>query len=45
MTPVVAHAGHWIESVVYLVPVAGFALWLVVVAVRDRRRRRPEGGA
>ena len=41
---VLAHAGHWLESVIYLVPIVGFALWLGVTAIKDRRRRRAEGG-
>ena len=44
MTFVLAHAGHWLESVVYLVPIVGFALWLAITAIKDRRRRRDEGG-
>ena len=32
-----AHSGHWLESVVYLVPIVGFALWLAVATIRDRR--------
>jgi hypothetical protein len=36
----IAHAGHWIESVVYLVPIIGFAVWLGVATLRDRRKRR-----
>jgi hypothetical protein len=36
----IAHAGHWIESVVYLVPIIGFAVWLGVATVRDRRKPR-----
>ena len=40
-----AHAGHWLESVVYLVPIVGFALWLAVTTIKDRRsRRHAEGG-
>jgi hypothetical protein len=39
MTPPIAHAGHWLESIVYLVPIAGFAIWLGVSTVRDRRAR------
>ena len=42
MTPF-AHAGHWLESVVYLVPIGGFALWLLVSSVRDKRRGRGDG--
>ena len=43
MVPV-AHAGHWLESVVYLVPIVGFALWLGITTIRDRRSRRHDGG-
>jgi hypothetical protein len=43
VTPVIAHAGHWIESLLILVPTLGFILWLVVITVRDRRRERREG--
>jgi len=42
VTPVLAHAGHWIESVLILVPTLGFILWLVIITVRDRRRERRE---
>jgi hypothetical protein len=45
MTLVIAHAGHWLESVVYLVPIVGFALWLAFTTIKDRRsRRRGEAG-
>lgn len=44
MTMVIAHASHWLESAVYLVPIVGFALWLAITAIKDRRRRREEGG-
>ena len=37
---VLAHTGHWLESVVYLVPIVGFALWLAVTTIKDRRSRR-----
>ena len=45
MTVRLAHAGHWLESVVYLVPIVGFALWLAITTIRDRRRRRDGGAA
>jgi hypothetical protein len=35
-----AHAAHWITSVVYMLPVIAFLVWLVFVTVRDRTRRR-----
>ena len=38
----IAHAGHWIESIVYLVPIIGFALWLGIATLRDRRKRRDD---
>jgi hypothetical protein len=44
MTLVLAHAGHWLESVVYLIPIVGFATWLAITAIKDRRRRRVDGG-
>jgi hypothetical protein len=40
---VMAHAGHWLESLVYLVPICGFAIWLGITTVKDRRRQRAEG--
>ena len=54
MAPI-AHAGvmHWYESIIYLIPIVGFGLWLTVTTIRDRRRggksaedesEPPEGG-
>ena len=40
--PVFAHAGHWAESLLILVPTLAFIAWLAVVTVRDRRRQRQE---
>lgn len=34
----VAHTGHWIESVLVLIPTVGFIGWLAFITVRDRRR-------
>jgi len=35
----VAHAGHWLTSVAYFVPVVAFLVWLVVTQIKDRRGR------
>ena len=43
MTLVLAHAGHWIESILILVPTLGFIGWLAIVTIRERRRERREG--
>ena len=40
--PVLAHAGHWIEYVLILIPTLGFVLWLAAITIRDRRRQRRE---
>ena len=43
---VFAHAGHWIESLLILVPTLGFIGWLVIVTMRERRKeRRGSGGS
>jgi hypothetical protein len=36
---VIAHAGHWLTTIAYFVPVVVFLVWLVVTQVRDRRSR------
>jgi hypothetical protein len=41
---VLAHAGHWISSLLILLPTVAFIIWLVVVTVRDRRRERSGRG-
>jgi hypothetical protein len=40
MTIVLAHAGHWITSVIYVAPLIAFLLWLGFVVVRDRLNER-----
>ena len=35
-----AHAGHWLPSLAGVVPVVAVAVWIAVVTLRDRRRRR-----
>ena len=33
----IAHAGHWLVSVSYFVPILGFLIWLAVVQIKERR--------
>jgi hypothetical protein len=35
----IAHAGHWLTSIAYFLPVLGFLIWLGVVQFRERRNR------
>jgi len=43
MTLLIAHAGHWLVTVAYFVPVIGFMAWLAVTQWRARRRpKRPQ---
>ena len=37
---VVAHAGHWLVTVAYFIPVIGFMAWLAVTQVKERRRQK-----
>jgi hypothetical protein len=37
---VIAHAGHWISSLLILLPTVAFIVWLVVITLRDKRRER-----
>lgn len=32
----IAHAGHWLISAAYFVPVLGFLVWLGITQYRDR---------
>jgi hypothetical protein len=36
----IAHAGHWLTTIAYFLPVIAFVVWLAVTQVRDRRRSR-----
>ena len=38
-----AHAGHWLTSVAYFLPVIAFLGWLAFVTIRDRREQRRKG--
>ena len=42
MTFLIAHAGHWLTSIAYFVPVVAFLVWLGVTQIRERRRGRQE---
>jgi hypothetical protein len=33
-----AHAGHWLTTIAYFIPVVGFLAWLIVTQVKERRR-------
>jgi hypothetical protein len=33
----IAHAGHWLISAAYFVPVLSFLIWLGIVQLRERR--------
>ncbi len=35
----IAHAGHWLTTIAYFVPVVAFLVWLLVTQIRDRRTR------
>ena len=41
----IAHAGHWLTSVAYFVPVVGFLVWLGVDADQGAPRRAVVDGA
>jgi hypothetical protein len=41
---VIAHAGHWVSSLLILLPTVAFIIWLVVITLRDKRRERSEDG-
>jgi hypothetical protein len=34
----IAHAGHWLTSIAYFVPVVGFIGWLLVTQWKERRK-------
>ena len=39
-TMLIAHAGHWLVSAAYFVPVLGFLIWLGVTQIKDRRSNK-----
>jgi hypothetical protein len=36
----IAHAGHYLVTIAYFLPVLAFLAWLVVTQIRERRRGR-----
>ena len=39
---VIAHAGHWVATIIELTPLIAVVAWLVIVTTRDRRKERRE---
>jgi hypothetical protein len=39
MTLPIAHAGHWITTIAYCLPVVVFLGWLGITQIRERRRQ------
>lgn len=37
MTLPIAHAGHWITTIAYFLPVVAFLAWLAITQIRERR--------
>ena len=44
MTLVLAHAGHWVTSVITMAPLFALMLWLLLVTIRDRRQGGTDDG-
>ena len=36
----IAHAGHYLVTIAYFLPVVAFLVWLAVTQIRERRRGR-----
>jgi hypothetical protein len=41
--PPIAHAGHWLTSIAYFLPVVVFIVWLAITQFKERRRSRNGG--
>jgi hypothetical protein len=39
MTLPVAHAGHYLTTIAYFLPVVAFLVWLLITQIRERRSR------
>jgi hypothetical protein len=38
MTLPIAHAGHYLTTIAYFLPVVAFLVWLLVTQIKERRR-------
>jgi preprotein translocase subunit YajC len=36
----IAHAGHWLVTIAYFIPVIGFMVWLAVTQLKEKRKQR-----
>ena len=45
MTPPIAHAGHWITDLLYVLPLAVALGFLVLQSYRDKRRDKAEAAS
>lgn len=43
MTFPIAHAGHWIADLLYVLPLAVALGFLALQSIRDKRKDEPEG--
>jgi len=41
---ILAHSGHWLVSVAYIAPLAGFVVWLMIVTLKERWAGRDRDG-
>jgi hypothetical protein len=39
MTFLTAHAGHWLTTIAYFLPVVAFLVWLAITQIRERRKQ------
>ncbi len=39
----IAHTGHWLVNVAYMLPFVAFLAWLLVTTIRERRQSAGEG--
>ena len=40
----VAHAGHWLTTIAYFLPVVAFLAWLQITQIKERRRGGSDSG-